>query len=346
MAAEKHKAPKRDVPWVEKYRPKTVSDVVHQPEVCAVLKKVLDADIPNMPHLLFYGPPGTGKTSTILAACRQLYGPKYYSTRVKELNASDDRGIDVIRHKVKLFAQGSVGSAPQHVQDGVRYPVPPYKIIILDEADAMLPTAQACLRRVIEQWSGVTRFCIICNYVSRIIDPIVSRCAKFRFKPITQTALRSRIALVAEKEGLTLDEGGISRLDLISGGDLRLALQYLQGAHRAYGADLRAANWDDLAGRVPDTVLRRYYQSWWSDFGRMQQAATAVTNGGYAASQLVSQLLPLIEAEDTSQLSDVSKANILIKAASLSKPLYDGADELLQLLDLGGYAVSVISGAR
>eukprot|EP00756_Hemistasia_phaeocysticola_P010299 Hpha_TRINITY_DN15007_c0_g3::TRINITY_DN15007_c0_g3_i1::g.124128::m.124128/K10755/RFC2_4; replication factor C subunit 2/4 len=336
--------PAAAVPWVEKYRPRTVHDVVHQPEVCAMLKSQLESDKPNLPHLLFHGPPGTGKTSTILAACRQLYGPQYMGTRVKELNASDDRGIDVIRKKVKTFAQAAVGASPQQMQDGTFYPVPPYKIIILDEADALSAEAQGCLRRVIEDWSSVTRFCIICNYSSRIIEALVSRCAKFRFAPIAKDQLQARLRKVSEAEGLSVEDSGLQRLVDVSGGDLRQAIQLLQGAQKAYGDDLRGADWAGLAGKVPKDLLEDFFRSWWADFGTMQRAASVIVSQGFSATQLVSQLVNLVVEEDTSSLNDVAKANILVKCSNTSKPLFDGASELLTILDLGGYAVSVISG--
>ena len=220
--------PAPGVPWVEKYRPKNISDVVHQTEVTNVMRKVLSQETPNLPHMLLYGPPGSGKTSLILAMCHQLYGPKYKASRVLELNASDERGIKVVRNEVKSFARAAVHMNPEKVQNGVTYPVPPYKVIILDEADALLPDAQAALRRIIEQHCAVTRFCLICNYVSRIIDPLVSRCAKFRFHSITQATMSQRISHIAAKENLQLSEATLASLDTVSQGDLRLAVQFLQ----------------------------------------------------------------------------------------------------------------------
>lgn len=183
--------------------------------------------------MLFYGPPGTGKTSTILALAKELYGPEMFRTRVLELNASDERGISIVREKVKDFARMQLSNPPPHYQD--RYPCPPYKIIILDEADSMTQDAQSALRRTMETYSKITRFCLICNYVTRIIDPLASRCSKFRFKMLDQGNAKKRLQDIAGFENVKLEDGAVDTLIKCSEGDLRKAITFLQSAARLVG---------------------------------------------------------------------------------------------------------------
>ena len=184
--------------------------------------------------MLFYGPPGTGKTSTILALAKELYGPEMFRTRVLELNASDERGISIVREKVKDFARMQLSNPPPHYKD--QYPCPPYKIIILDEADSMTQDAQSALRRTMETYSKITRFCLICNYVTRIIDPLASRCSKFRFKMLDQGNAKKRLEEIAKNENVKLEDGAADRLIHCSEGDLRKAITFLQSAARLVGA--------------------------------------------------------------------------------------------------------------
>lgn len=176
--AESTVAPRMQ-PWVEKYRPKTLEDVKSQDHVVDVLRRMLNSAA--LPHLLMYGPPGTGKTSTILALSRELFGPELFSSRVLELNASDERGITVVRERIKTFAQQALIHAPASKEYRDKYPCPAFKIIILDEADSLTQDSQSALRRVMENYAAVTRIAFCCNYVTRIIDPIASRCSKFRY---------------------------------------------------------------------------------------------------------------------------------------------------------------------
>ena len=184
--------------------------------------------------MLFYGPPGTGKTSTILALAKELYGPEMFKTRVLELNASDERGISIVREKVKDFARMQLSNPPPHYKE--KYPCPPYKIIILDEADSMTQDAQSALRRTMETYSKITRFCLICNYVTRIIDPLASRCSKFRFKSLDQGNAKKRLEEIAQNEHAEMEDGALETLIRCSEGDLRKAITFLQSAARLVGA--------------------------------------------------------------------------------------------------------------
>ncbi|KAI9792551.1 MAG: hypothetical protein M1816_002071 [Peltula sp. TS41687] len=224
-------------PWVEN-RPKSLNDVTAQDHTVKVLQRTLQAS--NLPHMLFYGPPGTGKTSTVLALAKELFGPDLFKTRVLELNASDERGISIVREKVKDFARMQLSNATAAYK--TRYPCPPYKIIILDEADSMTQDAQSALRRTMETYSRITRFCLICNYVTRIIDPLASRCSKFRFKSLDQGNARARLQHIADAEAVRLEKGAVEALIRCSEGDLRKAITFLQSAARLVGALSRGSS--------------------------------------------------------------------------------------------------------
>ena len=201
--------------WFEKYRPRSFDEVVDLEEVKARLRGFVKSG--DMPHLLFYGPPGTGKTTMALVLARELYG-EYWRENTLELNASDERGINVIRERVKEFARTApVGKAP-------------FKLVILDEADNMTSDAQQALRRIMEIYAQNTRFILLANYVSRIIDPIISRCAVFRFSPMPKNLMAERLRLIAKSEGVELRDDAIDIIYELSEGDMRKAINLLQVA--------------------------------------------------------------------------------------------------------------------
>ncbi|SCZ92002.1 BZ3500_MvSof-1268-A1-R1_Chr5-3g08275 [Microbotryum saponariae] len=177
------------MPWVEKYRPVTLDDVVAHKDIISTIDQFIAKS--RVPHLLFYGPPGTGKTSTILAVARKIYDGNEASMRNNclELNASDDRGIDVVREQIKNFASTRMSNAGTRDSAG-------FKLIILDEADQMTSAAQSALRRVIEQYTKNVRFCIICNYVNKIIPAVQSRCTRFRYQSFGHFIVRPRQAML------------------------------------------------------------------------------------------------------------------------------------------------------
>lgn len=267
--------------------------------------------------MLFYGPPGTGKTSTILALAKSLFGPALYRSRILELNASDERGIGIVREKVKNFARMQL-SQPTGVDKSYfdQYPCPPFKIIVLDEADSMTQDAQSALRRTMEQYSRITRFCLVCNYVTRIIEPLASRCSKFRFKPLDNAAAGDRLSDIAKLEGVNMEEGVVDKLIQCSEGDLRRAITYLQSAARLVGATNGSGKKDgdddaempdagsqaitvsmieEIAGVVPESVLDRLVQSmqpkkFGSSYESVSKVITDVIADGWSATQLLLQV--------------------------------------------------------
>lgn len=176
--------------------------------------------------MLLYGPPGTGKTSIIIALAKEIFGLEHYRERVLELNASDDRGIAKVREKVKKYAESKLRRLPGGEAN--------LKIIILDEADQMTPDAQQALRRVIEDYSRNTRFCLICNYITKIIEPLSSRCIKFRFKEIPKDYQIKQLQDIADREEMDIESNAIQRVITVSGGDLRKSVNLLQLSRSAF----------------------------------------------------------------------------------------------------------------
>ncbi|XP_046818906.1 replication factor C subunit 5 isoform X3 [Vespa crabro] len=211
-----------NLPWVEKYRPKKLEELISHEEILKTINKFIDEN--QLPHLLLYGPPGTGKTSTILACARKLYKPAQFNSMVLEMNASDDRGIGIVRGQILNFA--STGTM---YRSG-------FKLIILDEADAMTNDAQNALRRIIEKYTENVRFCIICNYLGKIIPALQSRCTKFRFGPLQSEQILPRLNDVIEQENLKVTDDGKQALMTLCGGDMRKVLNILQSTWLAFGS--------------------------------------------------------------------------------------------------------------
>ena len=251
--------------------------------------------------------------------------PDLAKTRVMELNASDERGIGVVRDKIKTFASAAVGNPVPG------YPCPPYKLLILDEADAMTPDAQSALRRTMETHSRVTRFVFICNYVSRIIEPLASRCAKFRFAPLGASAMEARIATVCRAEGVELSPGALTELGRVAGGDLRRAITTLQSAVRLKGTPVQATTLADVAGAVPAAPVDAIVAAARGSFADLSAAVTAAADAGWPARGLLLGVQDALLAAPA-DVPTVARAAALTALANADAALVAGADERLQLL--------------
>ncbi|MBW0497308.1 hypothetical protein O181_037023 [Austropuccinia psidii MF-1] len=337
------------LPWVEKYRPKTIESVGGQEGTTRVLANALNRA--DLPHMLFYGPPGTGKTSTILALARDLFGPELMKSRILELNASDERGISVVRDKIKNFAKVTI-TPPSSA-----YPCPAYKIIILDEADSMTQDAQSALRRIMENYSKITRFCLICNYVTRIIEPIVSRCSKFRFKPLSTSETRSRLTEISRLESIKISPQALDSLIHVSAGDLRRSITFLQSASKlATSEEILEEDIDEIGGVLPKAQMKRLLESMGfeghekegddvvmvnserkktlkqTSFEGIRDAVDAILREGYSAVQIINQLHDMILLDPL--IESKPKTFISIALGEADKCLNDGADEGLQIFFL------------
>ncbi len=299
--------------WVEKYRPKTLDEIVDQEEVVARLKGYVERK--NIPHLLFAGPPGTGKTASAIALTRDLFGENWRDNFI-EMNASDERGIDVVRHKIKEFARTAPINAP-------------FKIIFLDEADALTADAQAALRRTMEMYSKICRFILSCNYISRIIEPIQSRCAVFKFKPVPPEAMRKRLLEICEKEGVEITEDGLEALIYVSGGDFRRAINALQGAAALNKKVDANAIYQITATARPEEIRDLLDSALKGNFMQAREKLDKLmVEYGMSGEDVVSQLFKEIVS---SSMDEKLKVTLIDKLGEVDFRLTEGANERIQL---------------
>lgn len=207
------------LPWVEKYRPTKLNQIISQNDIITCINNITTSE--HLPNFLFYGPPGTGKTSTINAITNKLYGTNY-SLMVLELNGSDDRGINIVRGKIQKFA-----SVDTMFSSGI-------KLIILDEVDYMTIEAQNALRQIIDDYANNVRFCLICNYISKIIPALISRCISLRFTPITKIEAIKKIKEICKKENCNINKEGIDAVIKLAKGDMRKIYNLLQSTFISY----------------------------------------------------------------------------------------------------------------
>ena len=301
-------------PWTEKYRPRSLKDVVGQKEIVSILTAYVREK--NMPNLLFAGPPGIGKTTAALALARDLYGESYRGC-ILELNASDERGIDVVRGKIKDFART------------VSLSDVPFKIIFLDEADSLTNDAQNALRRTMELYVGATRFILSANYSSKIIEPIQSRCSVFRFRPLNAEECTEMMARVAHDEGLKVDDKAVEALLYVSEGDMRRAINALQGA-ALHSEHVTSESVYKSSGRAEPAEVKEMMEL---ALGRKFTEARKklhqlMISYGMSGEDVLLQMYRTVDALDVGEREKVA---IVDKIGEYNFRLVEGANEMLQI---------------
>eukprot|EP00941_MAST-03F_sp_MAST-3F-sp1_P004470 g4470.t1 len=310
---------KLEQPWVEKYRPRVLSDVVGNEETITRLNIISKEG--NLPNIICSGPPGVGKTTAVMCLARAMLGESF-GKAVLELNASDDRGIDVVRNKVKMFAQKKVQLKPgQH------------KLIILDEADSMTAAAQQSMRRTMEIYSKSTRFALACNNSSKIIEPIQSRCAILRFSRLTDKQLLKRIVEVCKIENVDYDNTGLDALIFTAEGDMRNALNNLQATKAGFGF-VNSTNVFKVCDQPHPTVVKEMIKACYiADIQTATQHLNSLWEKGYAASDIISTIFRVTKLLD---IPEEVKLYFIRDIGICHLRIVEGLDTLLQLTGLLG----------
>ena len=315
-------------PWVEKYRPKQINQIIQQDTIKSEFNKIIETG--NMPHMLLHGPPGTGKTSSILALVMALFGPYRLKERTLELNASDERGIGVVRNKIIQFAKLKIGTPDPN------YPSPDFKIIILDEADAMTNDAQSALRKVMESTTRVTRFVFICNYDHQIIDSIKSRCSAFRFKQISNENCSAKLKSVSDTEGLAVTNDALAAISDISQGDVRRAINILQNIQYMPNKIIDKECIYKMTSYVDEShIIKLWNTAMTLSTKNIYEQTNLLINEGYPIYYIMLAICKKVD--NSTELSDINKAKINIMLSHCERRVIVGSNELIQLAALFCY---------
>ncbi|MEA2069798.1 MAG: replication factor C small subunit [Asgard group archaeon] len=321
--------------WAEKYRPKFLDEIINQQEIKNRLKGFIKAG--TMPHLLFAGPPGTGKTTAALVLINEILGSfdvfgrkeDQIQTHVPylELNASDERGINVVRERIKNFAHLMAINAP-------------FRVIILDEADSMTSDAQHALRRTMEKYSNTCRFILICNYSSKIIEPIQSRCAVFRFTPLNKKDTKTYLTNIVEKEKVKITDKAIEAIIYVSEGDLRSATNILQSAAIS-GKEITEDDVYKATGTAQPKEIRTMIQKAASGgfYEARKMLLELLIKQGLSAQDIIKQIHR--EAVRYDEIADKVKVELIKMIGEVDFRLTEGANPEIQLTSLLAHLVAL-----
>ena len=301
--------------WIEKYRPRNLSEVAGQREIVERLQSYVKSRA--LPHLLFTGSAGVGKTTCAVALAREMFGDTW-SMNFRELNASDERGIDVVRNQIKQFARTSpLGDAT-------------FKILFLDDADALTQDAQAALRRTTENYAETCRFILSCNYSSKIIDPIQSRCAIYRFRPLDDAAIMEEMRRIASTESITIEESAYAAITYISQGDMRKAINALQGAAIVSNVVTADNVYAITSNAKPEEIEDLVSVTLSGDFETAERTLrTLMYDRGIAPNELLNQMYRTISSSKS--LDRSLKVSLIDHLGETDFRLSEGADADIQM---------------
>ncbi len=307
---------KPELPWVEKYRPEKLENVVGQSEIVKRLRRYVESR--NVPNMLFSGPAGIGKTSSAVALAKELYGEEY-SRNFLELNASDERGIDVVRKTIKDFARTLAFNAD-------------FKIIFLDESDALTSDAQQALRRTMEMYTKTCRFILSCNYSSKLIEPIMSRCVVFRFRPLSSKEVGEKLSEVAKNEGVNLNGKGLEAIIYVCSGDMRKAINVLQaaastenevGEEAVYGVASRARP-EEVRNLIRLALGKKFLEA-------RDNLDKLMYEYGMSGEDIILQMYRELIEMDEKELDSKLKIDLIDKIGEYNFRIVEGANERIQL---------------
>ena len=304
---------------IEKYRPNKLVEVIQQPNVTKYLKISN-----NIPNLLLYGPSCTGKTSTIIALAKQIF-KKEFKNRVFEFNASDERGINVVRTKIKNIAKLSFNSNNPKI--------PNWKLIILDEADVMTYDAQYAKRRIMVEYGNTTRFCIICNYYSKIIEPIISRCSVFQFNIIKKNHIIKKLNKICLKENKKINKNVIEEIAKVSKGDMRKAINILQNCF-SYNKKVTLKYFNNIFGYLSIKELIDWLHISMNNEDKIINVINKFNDDGYT---LILQIQNIYNIILNKKMNDNIKNNIFSKLIDVEQKLIRGCDNYIQFMRLSYY---------